>query len=64
MNKADWSIEEEIRKRVDKESWYDWAQKPVATITYDYRPQRLVLTEAAKEAFAKGIHFIKQLPKL
>jgi hypothetical protein len=61
MNKANWSIEEEIRKRVELESWYDWAQKPTDVIQYDYRPQKLVLTEAAKEAFAKGIHLVKLL---
>lgn len=38
-----------------------WAQKPVATLKYDYRPTKFQLTEAAKEALGKGIYYVKLL---
>lgn len=60
-NRANWSVAEAIQKRVDEESWVEWGTKPVAEITYDYTPHKFQLTEAAKEAFSKGIYYAKLL---
>ncbi len=64
MNYANWRIEDEIAKRVELESWVEWAQKPNAEIKFDYRPSKFVVTEAIKQAFASSFEFINSIPKL
>jgi aminoglycoside phosphotransferase (APT) family kinase protein len=61
MNYANWRIEDEIKKRVELESWVEWAEKPTPPLVNNYRPSDFHLTEAAKEAFSKGIHLVKLL---
>lgn len=63
-NRANWSLEEAIQKRVDEESWVEWAEKPVATLKYDYRPTSFKVTSEIKQAFASSFEFIKSIPKL
>lgn len=64
MNIHDWSIQEEIKKRVEEESWYEWSQKSTPVLVNNYKPQKLVLSETAKYVFGSTIHFIKASVKL
>lgn len=59
MNKANWSLEQAIKERVEKEDWFDWSQKPTPVLVNNYKPQKLVLTETAKYVFAKSISLFK-----
>ncbi len=58
-NPADWSVKNEIQKRVEQEAWHEWGKQPIATIKYDYRPVKLQWSETVRYVFAKGIKFIK-----
>jgi hypothetical protein len=55
FNHADWSVQEEIRKRVERESWIEWAQKAAPEVENNYKPQSFELSETAKYVFGKGI---------
>lgn len=59
MNKANWSLEQAIKERVEKEDWFDWSQKPTPVLVNNYKPQKFELTETAKEAFTRGISLFK-----
>jgi hypothetical protein len=64
MNYANWRIEDEIAKRVELESWAEWAQKPIPPLVNNYKPTKLGLTQATIQAFASSFHFISSIPKL
>lgn len=49
------------KKDLEKFDMIWWAQRPVAEITYDYTPRKFQLSFAAKEAFSKGIYYVKLL---
>lgn len=59
MNIHDWSIQEEIKKRVEEESWYEWSQKSTPVLVNNYKPQKFDLTETAKHVFGKSISLFK-----
>lgn len=61
---ARWSLQQAIQQQIEKESWLEWSKKSVTTVTYDYRPTSLKLSETAKYVFGSTIHFVKSLPKL
>lgn len=55
MNKANWRIEDEIQKRVELESWCEWAEKPTPPLVNNYTPSKFELTETAKYVFGRSI---------
>jgi hypothetical protein len=61
MNKADWSVQDAIKERVEKEAWYDWAQKPATRVVRDYRPVKVRWSETARYVFGQGIYYVKLL---
>lgn len=64
MNIADWTLEEAIKERVQKEDWYQWAQKPDEPLVNNYKPSEFHLSETAKHVFGSAIEFISSIPKL
>lgn len=59
-----WSLKEAIKKQIEVEDRVVFANQPVAEIVRDYRTNNFKLSFAAKEAFTRGIYFIKAIPKL
>jgi len=53
-----------LEVQIEREDAEYWANKEDEVLEYDYRPQKLILTEAAKHVFARSIHFISSLAKL
>lgn len=48
-----------IAEQIEKEAWLEWAGKPVQPLKYEYKPNDFKLSEAAKEAFSRGISLFK-----
>ena len=54
---------EEIQRLIEIDDAIVWSKRSALPLR-NYPPSKFQLSEAAIEALAKGIHFIKQLPKL
>lgn len=59
-----WGVKQAILAQIEVEDRVVFANQPVAEIVRDYRANNFKLSFAAKEAFTRGIYFIKAIPKL
>lgn len=58
MNVYDWTVEQAIKERVEKEDIYQWAMRPTPPLVNNYKPQRFELTETAKHVFGSAVHLV------
>jgi hypothetical protein len=55
MNLADWSVQDAIKERVNKEDLLMWAQRPNPPLVNRPIPPKEEWSEAAKFAFGRSI---------